>query len=176
MRKTINREHRIELFTLNSPRFWSQRRCVELWGYGITRITLRQGEACISDFGMGQAMEDVDTASSSRHSIRLGARWVPLELIADSPPTKESDVYTFGMVVLELLTGEPPFSEYRSEVAVLRALVNGTQPKRPTESTVWLTDELWALVQRCWSKGPESRPTMEVVVVDLEKMQPSHNF
>lgn len=118
-------------------------------------------------------MEDVNTASTSTHALSQGARWVAPELVEggeESTPSKRSDVYSFGMAILELLTGKQPFSEYRSGAAVISALVRGRQPKRPTEHIEWLGDGVWALMQRCWDREPSSRPTMEEVVVDLQEI------
>lgn len=134
---------------------------------------LWQGDACISDFGMAKVMEDVTRTPASTTLARTGGtRWLAPEVVEGAAPSKESDTYSFSMAVLELITGKHPFPEHKTDAAVIRALMRNTQPKRPTEPGVqrWLTDALWALMQRCWSRDIGSRPTMKDVVMELGKM------
>ena len=52
-------------------------------------------------------------------------------------PTKESDCYTFRMVILEVLTGQAPFPHYTA-IVVARKVVNGECPERPQgPEAVW---------------------------------------
>ncbi|KAF5344630.1 hypothetical protein D9756_011219 [Leucocoprinus leucothites] len=101
------------------------------------------------------------------------ARRMAPEVMNGASPTKEADVYSFSMVILELLTGQYPFTERKRDTAVIRAVIDHVQPKRPTVTLVqnWLTDELWVLMQRCWSSAITSRPTMEVIAAELEQME-----
>ncbi len=123
---------------------------------------------------MAKIIEDVTkTPASTTFASSGGTRWVAPEIIEGSEgsvQSKQSDAYSFGMSILELLTGKPPFPEYRSDAAVIRALMSGVQPKRPTEQIEWLTDGMWALMQRCWAKEPGSRPTMEAMVTELQEV------
>ena len=87
----------------------------------------------------------------------------------NSRPTKESDCYALGMVVLEVLTGQPPFPRYTG-LTVMRKVLDGERPERPRgPEEVWFTDELWATLKQCWSPQPKHRPTPEVVFGRLEE-------
>ena len=87
----------------------------------------------------------------------------------DSRPTKESDCYAFGMVILEVLNGEAPFPAYNGFV-VVRRIVAGERPERPQGAkAVWFTDDLWETLKRCWSPQPSDRPTVEAMVEYLER-------
>ena len=84
-------------------------------------------------------------------------------------PTKNSDCYALGMVILEVLTGEPPFSNCNGMV-VMRKVVEGEHPERPRgREGVWFTDDLWEMLERCWSPQPERRPAIDTVLRCLEK-------
>lgn len=113
-------------------------------------------------------IEDVNKSSCSS-GLTGSVRWAAPEVLDGTTESASSDIYSFGMVILELLTGAPPYFEYRSGAAVIRALMKGAQPKRPIER-VWFSDKLWALTQRCWSIEPGSRPTMEVMLTELREM------
>jgi len=85
----------------------------------------------------------------------------------DSQPTKESDCYALGMVILEVVSGRVPFATL-SEFTVIRKVVKGKHPERPegVEGT-WFTDDLWQTLNLCWATRPESRPTIGVVLEPL---------
>jgi len=79
-------------------------------------------------------------------------------------PTKHSDCYALGMVILEVLSGKPPFPNYGG-VAVIGKIVNGERPGRPEgEEAVWFTADLWEMLEQCWSLEPERRPAIDDVL------------
>ena len=85
-----------------------------------------------------------------------------------SRPTKESDCYALGMVVLEVLTGQAPFPRHTG-LTVMRKVVDGERPERPQGSeAAWFADDLWGMLEECWSPKPKLRPTVEAVLGHLE--------
>lgn len=122
---------------------------------------------------MAKVIEDVTEMLASATLTESGsARWLAPEVIDGASPTKEADTYSFAMAILELLTGQHPFPERKRDAAVIRAVIDHIQPKRPTDPNVqrWLTDELWTLMQQCWSRVISSRPTMETIAAELQRM------
>lgn len=85
--------------------------------------------------------------------------------IKASRPTKESDCYALGMVILEVLDGQVPFTRDCNEFMVMAKVLEGERPERPRGvEGVWFTDDLWGTLQKCWSHQPSDRPTIEVVL------------
>ena len=85
----------------------------------------------------------------------------------DGQATKESDCYALGMLILEVLTGQPPFPHYNPST-VVRKVVNGERPERPQgPEAVWFTDDLWGMLKQCWSPKPKVRPTAEDILEHL---------
>ncbi|KAF8060729.1 TKL/TKL-ccin protein kinase [Lyophyllum atratum] len=96
-------------------------------------------------------------------------RWMAPEILDPSPElqsdynvtTPETDIYSFGMAMLELFSGSRPYVNKRFTAAVICAVVEGVKPPRPnTES---LTDEIWNLIKLCWAHNPWDRPSMALV-------------
>jgi len=88
----------------------------------------------------------------------------------NSRPTKESDCYALGMVILEVLSGQVPFQGDR-DILVIQRVVEGGRPGRPRGvEGVWFTDDLWGMLERCWSPEPDDRPTVEEVLGNLERI------
>lgn len=122
---------------------------------------------------MAKVIEDVTEMLASATLAESGsARWLAPEIMDGASPTKQADTYSFAMAILELLTGQHPFPERKRDAAVIRAVIDHVQPKRPSDVHVqrWLTDKLWALMQQCWSRVILSRPTMELVSTELQSM------
>jgi len=87
----------------------------------------------------------------------------------NSRPTKESDCYALGMVILEVLSGQAPFTRYK-EFVVMRKVIEGERPGRPEGAEgVWFTDDFWRMLENCWSSQPKDRPTVEAILERLER-------
>ncbi|TFK32959.1 kinase-like domain-containing protein [Crucibulum laeve] len=95
-------------------------------------------------------------------------RHTPPELLCAENPTTadlslETDIYAFGMLALEVVTGKPPFYNCMDIQAVL-LIASGSKPLRyHYVPCAELGDPLWALLERCWSIIPLNRPTMDEV-------------
>jgi son of sevenless-like protein len=64
------------------------------------------------------------------------------------------------MVALELMTGQPPYSNTPRDITVLRELDQGKIPDHPGRAATLrgLSDGLWSFMRKCWHKRPDSRP------------------
>ncbi|KAI3814461.1 hypothetical protein L1987_14101 [Smallanthus sonchifolius] len=128
-------------------------------------------EAKVSGFGLPKLLPG---------HIEIAAKSVDPVFAATGKLTKESDVYTFGVLLLEVLCGVPELvdtDDYeerhvtelvpkRLEQDMLRKIVHfDIRDEITTESL-----ETYAKIAcRCVMKNPEERPTMSEVVVELEK-------
>ena len=136
----------------------------------------QDGHARIADFRLLTVSDSTRTTVSSSPKVAGTARWMSPERLnprrfgfKDGRATKESDCYAFGMVILEVLTGRPPFPHY-SDITVVRKVVDGERPMRPQgPGRVWFTDDLWGMLERCWSPQPKVRPTAEAILGHLER-------
>ncbi|PBK76192.1 hypothetical protein ARMSODRAFT_216730 [Armillaria solidipes] len=71
------------------------------------------------------------------------------------------------MLICQLYTGLPPLPKIPNDLAFVNRVVRRKQrPSRPPE----ISDELWAVVTRCWSHEPGDRPTMESLNSDIKKI------
>ena len=85
--------------------------------------------------------------------------------VKHSWPTRESDCYALGMVILEVLSGEVPFTRDCTELMVMQKVLEGGRPGRPQGAEgVQFTDQLWGTLQRCWLPQPTDRPAVQGVL------------
>jgi hypothetical protein len=83
--------------------------------------------------------------------------------VAYSSATLHSDTYSFTMLMFECITEEIPFSDIPLDADVnLAKNIKKQRPPRP-DGEFRVSDELWDLMERCWSQKPESRSTMDEV-------------
>ena len=73
--------------------------------------------------------------------------------------SKEADMYAFGMLVYEVITGSRPFEHHR--VVALPALtIQGSRPHRPEDPVAMgFGQGMWDFVEKCWDKNPKLRPS-----------------
>jgi serine/threonine protein kinase len=100
-------------------------------------------------------------------------RWHAPELNEgeDSTPTTASDVFSFGMTVLELLTMKAPYSHLRRDISVVQDLLQGVLPPPPEEAEAvpWMSDGLWETLNACWKWNPGERLPAKELSLCLER-------
>ena len=133
------------------------------------------GQPRLADFGIRTFVSNSPKLFISNSSFPDDSRirWMSPELFdpvsfepENSQPTKGSDCYALGMVILEVLSGEPPFV-HDYHYSVTYKVVNGEHPGRPEGA--WCTDALWRTMRQCWSRKPYGRPTAKAVLQSLEQ-------
>jgi len=150
--------------------------CLKRFFIKLNILIDQDGRARLADFGLLTIVSDSTCHTSSSTPKSAGTtRWMSPELLdpdrfgrEDGRATKDSDCYALGMVILEVLSGKPPFPGY-SGLIVMRKVIEGERPGRPEgKEEVWFTDDLWEMLQQCWLPQPERRPTIEAVLQCLQ--------
>ncbi|EMD31549.1 hypothetical protein CERSUDRAFT_162781 [Gelatoporia subvermispora B] len=126
--------------------------------------------ASLVDFGLAAICYDgqLDTQSVKEKTLR----WTAPEIIdpetyglSQVALTKESDVYSFAITIWEIYTNQIPFHNSRIDGTVMRSILSGQRPSRPErEASNGLDDDLWSLLQVCWSDQRSKRPSIRSVL------------
>ncbi|KAG8727909.1 hypothetical protein FRC11_012199 [Ceratobasidium sp. 423] len=132
---------------------------------GDNVVVSKGGIAKITDFGCATMKREFPVAFTATDSLHYSVRWAvpsqaPELFLDDGAANFETDVYALGMTILETLTGNVPYKD-RADMAVIHAvLVRKLQPARPLEHIPQNAkgDELWGLLECCWSYEPKNRP------------------
>ncbi|KAJ7773118.1 kinase-like domain-containing protein, partial [Mycena metata] len=81
--------------------------------------------------------------------------------------TKSSDVYSFGLLALEILTSEPPRGRPARQF-IIAEQIPGLRPKRADyERYVKVPETTWAKLDQCWEVEPDDRPTISELRLQL---------
>ena len=154
--------------------------------------------ACIGDFGLTNITSSASISMAlSTPSSGGTCRWMAPELLKSDDmggvpqkPSKESDIYAFGMVAYEVSVAAAsspmttrgliisqifahcsPYRHLNSDYMVLLEVISGKRPARPLDREVFgLEDSVWDVVQECWNSDPQTRPGIKGVRTFLEPL------
>ncbi|KAF8897338.1 kinase-like domain-containing protein [Infundibulicybe gibba] len=132
----------------------------------------KDGKPLIADFGLSKVVEDITGVPFTQScGILDSSRWFAPELSHDKAVlSTKSDIYAFGMTMLEVMTHEPPFSEIKRSSQVIIRSSRGETPRRPKEPLIaerGLNDRLWLVLTKCWSLDPVARPSIKELIMLL---------
>jgi serine/threonine protein kinase len=113
--------------------------------------------ALIGDFGSSRFEADNATLTPEGGTVRYAA---PEQFEANTACTPKVDVFSFGLILYELLVGEPVFPVSMSPFAVSRAHRDGTRPSIPDSVGAFMQQ----LIDRCWSTNPGKRSQIQEIV------------
>ncbi|XP_072043320.1 mitogen-activated protein kinase kinase kinase 9-like [Amphiura filiformis] len=115
----------------------------------------------LSDYGMSRKFNRSLTTSSTKGTYGHMAPEIIRTNYADrSLFSVYSDIYAYGMLLLEIVTRKPPFDGIEPQAIVFRVGRNNLKPDIPLECP----DDLADLMFECWDIDPRSRPTIQQVL------------
>lgn len=146
------------------------------------------GDALLTDFGLSSFIEKSEALSTTMTAIRTmhTLRFAAPELLGvdigypgssrwgdEAPPipkkTTASDVYAFGMLILQAVSEQPPWGR-NNQFTIIRRLSAGEHPPRPIRdgAFVSMSHSWWDTCRKCWSFTACNRPPIGDVLRTLE--------
>uniref|UniRef100_A0A7C8ZF28 non-specific serine/threonine protein kinase n=1 Tax=Opuntia streptacantha TaxID=393608 RepID=A0A7C8ZF28_OPUST len=114
----------------------------------------------IADFGVARI--EVQTEGMTPETGTY--RWMAPEMIQHRPYTQKVDVYSFGIVLWELIAGMLPFHKMTAVQAAFAVVNKGVRPTIPPHCPPVLGE----IMTRCWDADPDVRPPFTDIVKMLE--------
>ncbi|PWA95941.1 S-locus glycoprotein domain-containing protein [Artemisia annua] len=140
-----------------------------------------------SDFGLSKLFNQVGIENSIFSKIRGTRGYMAPEWVFNLPITSKVDVYSYGMVVLEMITGRSPTSDQTSDdnqSGEQKTLLSWVRDKVQEEGLSWTEEQIMDIVDpmirdgyekglmknlltvalQCVEEDKDARPTMSEVV------------
>ncbi|GMH40554.1 hypothetical protein BSKO_08458 [Bryopsis sp. KO-2023] len=118
--------------------------------------------AKVGDFGLSRQNMEKTHLSIVCHGT---VDHMPPEVLKDSHMSAACDVFSFGMLLWEIIAGQKPFKGLQ-QAAIVVAIVEGHRPALPASVPKPLGD----LIQDCWQQDPQARPSFSIIVRRLEDL------
>ena len=135
-------------------------------------VMLSGRHALVTDFGVAKAVSHATVQrgpTTAGVSLGTPAYMAPEQAVADPHVDHRADIYAFGVLAYEILTGEPPFTG-ETQQEVLSAHLT-TDPTPIADRRASVAPQLAQLIMRCLEKKPADRwQSAEELVPQLETL------
>ncbi|KAK4355070.1 hypothetical protein RND71_024041 [Anisodus tanguticus] len=127
----------------------------------IVHFDLKCDNLLVGDFGLSKIKRNTLVSGGVRGTLP----WMTPELLngSSSKVSEKVDVFSFGIVLWEILTGEEPYASMHYG-AIIGGIVNNTL--RPTIPS-YCDPEWRCLMEQCWAPNPASRPSFTEIASRL---------
>ncbi|CAM0943591.1 unnamed protein product [Alopecurus aequalis] len=124
----------------------------------------------IGDLGLSKVKQHTLVSGGVRGTLP----WMAPELLSGKSDmvSEKIDVYSFGIVMWELLTGEDPYSEMRAAEIIGGIVNNSLRPQIPS----WCDPEWRSLMESSWASEPTERPSFIEISQKLRKIAAAMNI
>ncbi|KAG1811637.1 kinase-like domain-containing protein [Suillus variegatus] len=98
-------------------------------------------------------------------TLKGNMRWMAPELLLEREdgsqvrPSEQSDMYSFGGVMLQVLTNKVPYYHLTNDARIIFCIAKSETPSRSRYSA--LPEKYWEFIEQCWSTDPWDRPSTE---------------
>ena len=106
-------------------------------------------------------------ADKPLNSIYGNLPYIAPEVIAGKGYTFASDIYSIGMLMWEISSGQPPFSNYEHDYYLATNIINGLRPK----IVPGIPLEYESLMKQCWDANPLERPDVDTLLKEMDEIR-----
>ncbi|GBC06867.1 hypothetical protein RclHR1_07100003 [Rhizophagus clarus] len=99
-------------------------------------------------------------------SIYGNLPYIAPEVISGKGTSFASDVYSIGMLMWEILSGQPPFINFENDYELALRIINGMRPKIVPGTPL----EYKKLMEQCWDADPTKRPDINTLDDEIHKI------
>ncbi|XKL60178.1 hypothetical protein PGB90_001194 [Kerria lacca] len=114
----------------------------------------------ISDFGTCREWNEISTKMSFAGTVA----WMAPEIIRNEPCSEKVDIWSYGVVLWELLTCEAPYKDVDSSAIIWGVGSNSLHLPIPSSCPYGFN----LLITQCWSEKPRNRPSFKHILLHLD--------
>ena len=125
-----------------------------------------EGILKIFDFGLAKELREDERVEGGLYKMTrcTGAiRYMSPENLKGQPYNLKTDIYSWAMIMWNILALEPPFALYTEEMIIDRASKRGYRPKI---FSTW-SNRITSIMRRSWSQNLNERPSFSEIGTEL---------
>lgn len=116
------------------------------------------GKLKLCDFGCSKRYENEVNESGFNNSVKGSLPWMAPEVMKQSGYGRKADIWSLGCVIIEMLSGKPPWSGTENQVMLMmNVIVYGSLPEIPSG----ISDCSRDFIMKCLNRDPLKRPTAD---------------
>ena len=120
----------------------------------------------IADFGLARDVHSTDYYRKTGDG-RLPVKWMAPETLFQRRYTTQSDVWSFGVLLWEIMTlGANPYPSVPCIEKLFELLRQGHRMERPVDCPA----EIYSVMRECWHADPACRPTFGRLVEEFDRI------
>ncbi len=120
-------------------------------------------EVKVADFGLARVLKDLNIYAA-REGTKFPIKWTAPEAAIFNKFSVKSDVWSFGIVLTEIVThGRTPYPSMSNQEVLQQVSRSYRMPQPPN-----CPDRLYQIMLNCWKTNAEERPTFEALKYILE--------
>ena len=116
----------------------------------------------VCDFGLSRLKAQERSMTGNCGTVQ----WMAPEILANQPYAEPADVFSFGVILWELLTKECPYDGMKPIPCAMAVLNKDARPEIP----MWCPRGFRELIEGCFQRQPERRPTFAQIIAELDAM------
>ncbi len=118
-------------------------------------------------YGVGDLGLSRPNDTSSNNEIYGVIPYIAPEIFKGSEFSKESDIYSLGMIMWELTTGCKPFANVEHDHRLIYNIIDGLRPEITEDTPKFYAN----LMKMCWDPDPKKRPSARKIFDELRPFQ-----
>ena len=137
-----------------------------------------EGEAKVLDFGVAENVSEAEKSGTTSGSNRYTLAYGSPEQLRQAPLSTRSDVYSLGVLLYQILTGQIPFPSKDDTTTAYKEIILSGKAKSTRVLTEFaasdiqsstLLGDLDAIIMKCLEKEAEKRyGSVDAVIADVE--------
>uniref|UniRef100_A0A6S8IK00 Protein kinase domain-containing protein n=2 Tax=Amphora coffeiformis TaxID=265554 RepID=A0A6S8IK00_9STRA len=116
----------------------------------------------VCDFGLSRLKAQDRSMTGNCGTVQ----WMAPEVLANQAYNEKADIYSYGIILWELLTRQCPYDDMSAIQCALAVLNRNHRPEIPR----WCPPALQVLIRSCLKKNPEERPNFTEILQALDEM------
>lgn len=120
----------------------------------------------VADFGLSRVL---DESEKNKLTACGTPAWTAPEIVKMERYTDKVDVYSFAIIMWELITRQEPYGGQKGVQIAYAAAEQGLRPEIPAYCPADYAD----LMRQCWASDPHERPTFQVILKRLFQLKKS---